>query len=550
MPTITINRKVFERLVGKQLPLDQLKDRISYLGTDLESVSDSEIVVEIFPNRPDMLSEQGFARAFSSFIGVKTGLKKYNITNSKEKMIIDSSLKGIRPYTACCIIKNLSLNDEKIKEIIQIQEKLHTTHGRNRKKVAIGIYPSDKIKFPITFKALKPEKIKFQPLEYPKELNGNEILEKHPAGKEYGYLLEGKSKFPVFIDSSDHILSMPPIINSHETGKVTTKTKAVFIEVSGFDFEACSICLNILATTLADMGGKMESMELAYGKKKIITPDLTPKIINLDLSYVNKILGLDLKEIQVKKLLARMGYDYRNKKVHVPAYRADILHQLDLVEDIAIAYGYENFKEEIPNITTIGQEDSFEIFKRNIANLLVGFNFLETSTYHLTNQEDHNKKMNFETEVIQLDNPLSTDYSILRSWLTPSLMKVLSENTHNEYPQNIFEISEVFNHNNKTETNVEETTKAAVLLCGKDSDFTKIKQVMDSLLTTLGIDYSIRDIAHSSFIPGRTASITVKGKKIAELGEIHPLVLENFNINMPVASFELNLTELFKLSFA
>jgi len=550
MPTITINRKVFEKLVGKQLPLDQLKDRISYLGTDLESVNDNEIVVEIFPNRPDMLSEQGFARAFSSFIGVKTGLKRYNVVKSKEKMIVDSSLKNIRPYTACCLVKNLRFDDEKIKEIIQIQEKLHTTYGRNRKKVAIGIYPSDKIKFPVTFKALKPENIRFQPLEYPKELDGKEILKKHSAGKEYGYLLEGKSKFPVFIDANNQILSMPPVINSEKTGKEITKTKEVFIEVSGFDFEACSICLNILVTTLADMGGKMESMELTYGKKKITTPELKPRVINLDINYVNKVLGLSLNEIQIKKLLARMGYDYKNKKVYVPAYRADILHQIDLIEDIAIAYGYENFKEEIPNIATIGQEDSFEIFKRKVANILVGFAFLETSTYHLTNPEDHNKKMNFETEIIQLDNPLSTDYSILRSWLTPSLMKVLSENTHNEYPQNIFEISEVFNHNNKTETNVEETTRLAVLLCEKNSDFTKIKQILDSLLSVLNIDYTVQEFTNNSFIPGRAASIIVKGKKIADLGEIHPLVLENFNINMPVASFELNLTELFKLSFA
>lgn len=547
MPTITLNKDVFEKLVGKKLPLEKLKDRISYLGTDLESIDGNEIVLEVFPNRPDMLSEQGFARAFSSFIGVKTGLRKYNVIKSKEKMILDPSLKGIRPYTACCIIKNLKFDDEKIREIIQIQEKLHITYGRNRKKVAIGIYPSEKIKFPITFKALKPEQIQFQPLEYPRELNGREILEKHKAGKEYGHLLDNKPKYPIFIDANNQILSMPPIINSDETGKVTERTKEVFIEVSGFDFEACEICLNIIATTLADMGGRIYSMEIKSKNKRFITPNLEPRTMSLDIKYASKILGINLNETQVKKLLSRMGYDYKNKKAYIPAYRADILHQIDLVEDIAIAYGYENFKEEIPNISTIGQESKFEIFKRKVAELMIGFNFLEISTYHLTNLEDHNKKMNFDADVITIDNPTSSEFSILRSWLTPSLLKVLSENTHNEYPQNIFEISEIFKINNKKETNVEESTRLACVLCNKDANFTKIKQILDSLITSLDIKYTIEQTTHNSFIAGRTARISVKGKKVAYIGEIHPEVISNFDIKMPMACFELNLTDLFEL---
>ncbi len=546
MPTININRKVFEKLVGKKLPLEKLKDRISYLGTDLEEITKDEIIVEVFPNRPDMLSEQGFARAFSSFIGIKTGLRTYKVNKSNHKMIIDSSVKTVRPFTACCIIKNLNFNEEKIREIIQIQEKLHLTYGRKRKKVAIGIYPSEKIKYPITFKALPPEKIKFQPLEYPIELTGKQILEKHPKGKEYAHLLEGKTKYPLFVDANNQVLSMPPIINSENVGKITEKTKDVFIEVSGFDFKACKICLNILATTLADMGGKIYSMEINFGNKKETTPNLNPSKMKLNLDYINKRLGLNLKEKEAKKLLERMGYKYLNKTVLIPAYRADILHQVDLAEDIAIAYGYENFNEEIPNISTIGQEDPFEIFKRKISNLLVGLNLLEVSTYHILSEENHNQKMNYDADVITLDNPASTEYSVLRSWIVPSLMKILSENTHNEYPQNIFEISEVFIHNKKTETNVEEATRLAVVLCDKDANFTRIKQVFDALMRSLKLSYKIEETKHPSFIPGRVARISIKGKKVAYIGEVHPEVISNFDIKMPVACFELNLSDLFK----
>ena len=132
MPTITLNKKVFEKLVGKKLPPEQLKERISFLGTDLEKIDGDNIIVEIFPNRPDMLSEQGFARAFSSFIGKRLGLKKYVAKKSDYKVKIDRSVNGIRPYTACAVVKGIKFDNERIKEVIQIQEKLHVTYGRNR----------------------------------------------------------------------------------------------------------------------------------------------------------------------------------------------------------------------------------------------------------------------------------------------------------------------------------------------------------------------------------------------------------------------------------
>ena len=257
MPTITLNRKVFDVLVGKKLPLEKLKDRISMLGTDLEEVNDKEIIVEVFPNRPDMLSVQGFARAFSSFIGAKTGLRHYKVEPSKEKMIVEKSVAEVRPYTACAIVKNLHFDDEKIREVIDIQEKLHITYGRNRKKVAIGIYPFEKIKTPIKFIAQDPEDIVFQPLEFNKKMNALEILEKHPAGRAYGRLLHGKKKFPVFRDADNEVLSVPPIINSHNTGKINEKTKDIFIECSGFDFNFLQKCLNIIVTALDEMGGKV-----------------------------------------------------------------------------------------------------------------------------------------------------------------------------------------------------------------------------------------------------------------------------------------------------
>ena len=406
MPSITLNKKVFEQLVGKELPLEELKDRISMLGTDLEDIKDNEIYVEVFPNRPDMLSEPGFARAFSSFINVKTGLRKYVIKESNNKVIVDASVKGIRPYTACAIVKGLHFDEERLQQIIQIQEKLHVTYGRNRKKCAIGIYPMEKITFPITYKAETPAKIKFKPLEAHREMTAAEILEEHKAGKEYAHLLQGLAKYPIFIDAKGEILSMPPVINSDKTGRVTEDTKDVFIECSGFDFDVLSTCLNMIVTALADVGGEIYSIRLEYPDGIKTTPQLTPTKMKLDLLYVNKRLGLSLSEKDAGKLLEKMGYGFEQGQVLVPAYRADILHQVDFVEDIAIAYGYENFQEEIPNVATIGEEDAFEKFAKKVRELLVGMQLLEVKNFHLTTKEDLSTKMNLTIEPIPLKNAI------------------------------------------------------------------------------------------------------------------------------------------------
>jgi phenylalanyl-tRNA synthetase beta chain len=547
MPTVKLNKTVFNKLVGRELSDDELRERIPMIGTDLERIEGNDIDVEVFPNRPDMLSEQGFARAFSSFIGEKTGLRKYEVKKSGSSVIIDKSVTKIRPFTACAIVKELKFNDERIRETIQIQEKLHVTFGRNRKKLAIGIYPLEQIKLPIKYFAEDPNKIKFRPLEFPRELTGLQILSQHPTGREYGHLLEGKEKFPFFADANNEILSMPPIINSHKTGKIEEKTREVFIECSGDDFNTCNICLNIIVTALADMGGKIYSMELIFSDGKKVTPNLEPKQMKNDVGFINKWLGLALSEKEIVELLKKMGYGYEKGMILVPAYRADILHMVDLAEDVAIAYGYENFEPEIPNVATIGEESPFEVFKREISEILIGMGLLETSTYNLTNPADQNEKMQVELELVELEGTVNVDYNVLRGWMLPSLMKVLQTNKNNEYPQNIFEIGTCFKLNKNTETGVEEFSRLAVVLCGQEVDFTRIKQIMDCLLLGLNMKYLSKDTEHSSFIPGRVARISVENKEIAYLGEIHPKVMENWGIELPIACFELNLSELYKL---
>src|SRR3989338_7627886 len=479
MAIVNFNKKLFEQEIGT---LDSnMQNRVAMFGTPVESVGGEEIQIEVFPNRPDLLSYSGFRRSFLAFLEKSVGLKEYKVNKPEKdyRVIIDSSVKDVRPYTACAIVRGLSLDDEKIKELIEIQEKLHITIGRKRKKMAIGIYPLEKIKLPITFKAIEPDKIKFMPLESDKELSGLEILHKHPAGKEYAHLLAGKVKFPIFIDANNEILSMPPIINSQTTGRVDSKTKDVFVECSVFDFEILKTCLNIITTTMAEMGGKIYQMEIKFGlTKQETTPDLKPKEMKLSLQNTNKLLGLNLNEKQLKQYIEKMGHSYAKGKVRIPAWRVDILHDVDLIEDVAISYGYENFIPEIPEISTIGSEDSEETAKRKISEIISGLGFIEDS----------------------------------------------------EYPQKIFEIGRVF-----TSGNSEIKEKEFLSLAVSPGNFTEVKQILEYIFRMIDKKVDLKEAlgAPEYFIEGRTAEIIFNKKKIGFIGEIHPKTLRNWKIKMP-----------------
>ena len=546
MPTIKYNKRTILELLGKKVSDEQLANRISFLGTGFEGINDTDIDVEIFPNRPDLLSEQGMARALLTFMDIKPGFKKYDVKKSGSKVIIDKSAKGIRPYTACAIVKGLKLTDERIKEIIQIQEKLHITYCRNRKKAAIGIYPLEHIKPPIYFKALHPEEIRFKPLDLNKDLTGSQILAIHPTGREYGHLLEGKDKYPIFMDSKMNIMSMPPIINSNTVGKITLTTRDVFVECSGFEFDYLHTCLNMIVTALADMGGQIYSMELQYPDKRYTTPDLSGKEIKLELDYVNRILGMKLSEPDLKKYLARMGHDYKNKKAIVPNYRADILHPIDLVEDIAIAYGYENFNGTLSDFSATAQERPLEVFKNHLRTVLIGTGLIEVKNFHLTNNDFQSKLMNHAIETVELENSVTQEYNVLRAWITPNLMETLRYNKHYDYPQNIFEIGTVFKLDPAYDTGVHEDDRLGIALCGNDANFTRIKQLLDILCEALNVKYDLTDTEHTSFIKGRVGRVIINNSKIAYIGEVHPQVLANWTIDMPVAVIELNITELFR----
>lgn len=547
MTILRVSRKELEKKVGK---IDlELESKITEMGTPIEEVNEMEVAVEVFPNRPDLLSLQNFSRAINQFQGKgKITNFKINPPEKDYKVMIEKSVKSVRPYTVCAIAKGLNFDDEKIKEIIDIQEKLHSSIGRKRKKVAIGIYPLERIKLPIRFLAKKPSDIKFIPLESKKEMNGSQILRSHPKGRDYAHLLESYNEYPIFVDSNDKILSMPPIINSEETGRIDNKTKEIFIECSGYSLYYLKKSLNIIVSALYEMGAKIYSMEINDAKEgKSISPDMSFEELEFDIKDIEKTLGISLDDKSVKKYLERMGIGYLKKAnksfALIPPYRTDILHWIDLSEEIAIAYGYENFEAEIPKISTISCEDDNAKNKRLISNILSGLELIETSSFHI-NSKKNVKKMHYDfKEFIELENS-KTERDVLRIDLLTNLLNILSENSDSSYPQEIFEIGKVFTRDKdiNSETGIKESENLAVALVDEEVNYTRIKQILDYLFKMIDKEYSIENSENSNYISGRVAKIKVDGKDVGFIGEIAPRVLKNWKIKMPVVAFELDLS--------
>ncbi len=567
MASIKFPRKEFEKYVKLS---KEVEEKISMLGTHLESANDEEVELEILPNRPDLFSLQGFMRAFLPFIG-KAKAREYKIKKGNAKIIVDKSVEKIRPFSMAAIVKNIKFTDERIKEIMRWQEKIHATLGRDRKKIAFGYYVLDDIKFPVVYKAEEPKNIIFEPLDtlnskefdssktesfgsarnseefrhaqkpvvsdMPEKLNGLQILQRHPTGRAYAKQLEGFDKFPVYFDANNQVLSMPPIINSNSLGKINSETKNILVECSGTDLSLLKKAISMAVCDLIDMSGEAYSVEIVYGNKKE-SIDLKPEKIKLNVEEVNKLLGIELKEAEVKKLLEKMGHSYAKGTVEVPAYRTDIMHPVDLIEDIAIAYGYDNFQPEIPQVATVGKENSKEKFIKKVSEILAGLGMLENSSFHLITGED--AKKHGAKKLIEVEDS-KTDYKFLRSDMLISSLKVLGNSSDAEYPQKIFEIGKVFNKDEKEETGIKESNHLVISI--SPGNFTEIKQILDYLSRMTNKEIKIEEAKNPSFIDGRCGKILHNEKEIGFLGELSPSLLSNWKIKMPVSSLELDIDE-------
>ncbi len=547
MPVITFEYDDLKEL-GIDIEKEKLINTLPMMGSDIEDYDDKEIKVEFFPNRPDNLSIEGVARSLKGFLSQETGLPQYNVEPSGEKVYISKEVEKIRPYIAFAKIENVDFSGNKIKYIMDFQENLHWVIGRDRKKVAIGIHNADVVSGDYKYIATGKDENSFIPLEMDKKLKPGEIFTEHETGKKYAHLLEDFDKYPLILDSEDKVLSMPPIINGELT-KLTEDTHTIIVDVTGTDKKAVEESLNILVSSFAEVGGQIKSMEMVYEDHSFITPDLTPqeKLVHVDLC--NELIGgTSLKSEDVKILLEKARFDAEiinsnELKVKIPPFRCDILHEVDIVENVAIQYCINKIPSKLPEISTVAYEHDWFKGEKTIRELMVGLGFNEVMSLMLTSEESHyNKMLQEETEHVQVSKPISVEGTMIRTSLLNNLLEFLEDNKAEDLPQKIFEIGDVLYLDDSTQFNVITGKKLAGAVCHSNANFTEMKSIVSNVLSNLGYTMEVSSSDNPSFIQGRVANIkgsSKNGNIKGFFGEISPEVITNFDLEYPVIMFEI-----------
>ncbi|MFB6175040.1 MAG: phenylalanine--tRNA ligase subunit beta [Candidatus Nanohalobium sp.] len=539
MATLEIDKREFDELLGKSLDREKLIEEASFLGAHWHSIDGNVCEVETYPNRPDLLSVEGLARAYRGFFDIETGRKEYEVKDGDITVEVDESVEDVRPFIGGAVVRGLDLSKKKINGLIQLQEKMHETMGRRRDKLAIGLHDLSTVDAPFTYKAVEPEKVSFTPLEYDRDMQLGEILEEHDKGQDYAWILEDEERYPIIEDSEGKVLSFPPIINNQLT-EVDSGTQDIFIDVTGKNKATVLKALNILTTALEERGGEIESVTVD-GEEM---PDLSPESFTLDPDYFRDVSGLDLERSEIVERLEMMKYGAKVGKsiqVEVPCYRNDVMHQYDLIEDIIIAHRYTNIDPELPDVDQIGAQREIEDTAGVVRDVMSEAGAMEALTYIHNSREALTEKMEKETgNFVKVDNPLSEEYSALRDMITPSLLEVLKQNKHRKYPQEFFETGTVTELDDSA-TGASNRKKVAYVKSGSVADFTDAREKLQVLERDLGLEIEVEEDERPFFQSSRAGKVVVDGEEVGFIGQFSEKVLGNWELDHPTAGFELDL---------
>ena len=572
MPTISIYKGDLESLLGadgrakRPVAMPQLEEWLMLVKGELKEhvVETGELRIELQDsNRPDLWCCEGIARQIR--IKQQGKLKPYPFFSAKSKRTVKrlnvaSGLEGVRPYIAACASTGYRVTEEGLAQLIQTQEKLSDIFGHKRKTVSIGLYRLARIQFPVTYELVEPDAAKFTPLGMETTMTLGEILMVHPKGLEYGHILAEHDRLPILRDATKQPLSFPPIINSREIGEVQVGDDALFVEVTGTDLPMVVLTLNIFAANLADRGAVIEPIDVRYPVKtpfgkQVVTPRDLDITRTISIQTIEQALGQTIGAQAVKRALELYGYVVTPAKgtvrAKLPAYRQDLMHPIDVVEDVAISRGYGDFSPVMPAQFTVGALSKIEQTSDRARELLVGMGFQEIISNILGSPEQYRDAMRLnETlwgEMVEVENVMSLSFSCLRQWMLPSLLRVEAASSRAFYPHRLFEAGDVAipDRTDELGSRTETVVGAAIIHAG--AHFSEIHSCLDILFYHMGKDYTLEPVQHPSFLEGRAGQIVVSGKPLGIIGEVHPEVLERWQITVPVAAFDVNLSRVVEI---
>jgi len=569
MPKIEVNEEFFFQLAGQSWSnYEDLEQDLTIAKAELDEwdripsdAGERMIKIELNDtNRPDLWTTAGLARQLRIYR--TRNIPSYPFFASKGKsidaayrVVVEKSVREVRPWIACFVAKGKPISDALLKDMIQTQEKLAWNYGRKRKGVSIGIYRTGLIEWPVRYFGVEPDSVSFVPLQETRSMTLSQILKEHPKGVEYGSILEGKTIHPLLTDSKGSVLSYPPIINSADIGAVQVDDSEVFIEVTGTDYPSVALSASIMACDFYDIGFEIANVRVDYEYdspfgSSVIFPYYFQNKITLSLIEANRLLGdsIDLKKAQ--DALARMGlgaYCSDGLTLHVtpPEYRNDFLHPVDVAEDIMIGLGIENFAPERPSDFTIGRLTPIEVFSRKAKDIMIGLGYQEMIYNYLGSGIDYAEKMQIPVgQLVKIANPMTENYEYVRNSPIPGLLQTESVSAKASYPHRTFEVGKVAIKDPEENYGVVTRQHIGFLISHAQADYNEIASHVATLMYFLGKNYTVRESADPRFVPGRQVEVFLEKESVGVFGEIHPAVLEAFDVMMPCAAAELDLDSL------
>lgn len=556
MPTISIFQHDLSHLLGQTVTTAQIEQWMLLVKGEVKDVSQDtgEIRVELQDtNRPDLWCVEGIARQIRSVLNQSQAPYPYFASRgpTKRRIQVLQGIETVRPFVAACAASGYEMTEVALAQCIQTQEKLADTFGRKRETVSIGLYRLASIKFPVTYGLVKPQEARFTPLGFDEKMTLQEILTLHPKGMEYAGILEGHDRLPLLWDADGQVLSFPPIINSRELGEVKVGDTELLIEVTGTDLTMVVLALNIFATNLADRGATIQPLDISYPYETpygstIKTPLDMGQSHRISLHAIEQALGVPLEANTVSKALTSYGYQVKTTRqslsVRIPPYRNDLMHVMDVAEDVAITQGYDSFTPIMPQSFTVGGLTVQESTSDQIRDLMVGFGFQEMFSNILSSRQEWVDRMRIAGTVyerlVEVANVMSLSYSCLRPSILPCLLRVEALSPRSFYPHLLFEVGEIARLDLEADVGSRTLMSVAAINAHPGANFSEIHSYLDLLMYYMGWNYELEPVNHPSYLEGRVGQIRVKGQAVGFIGEFHPEVLEAWQINMPTSGFE------------
>ena len=598
MPVVDIDTDELRGLTGRTETTDEeFKRDLFGLGLEFEGETDEGLLqFEFAPDRLDRLSVEGVARSLRYHYGDDRGVYVPE-TNAPEWTIeVDESVPDERPYVTGAVVRGVDLDEGALDSLIQLQEKLHATMGRGRAKGAIGIHDLAMVKGAplqegaepsITYRGVDPDGEPFVPLDSDVEMTPAEVLDEHDTGRTYADLVSDLDRYPAIYDELG-LFSFPPVINGKRT-EVTTGSRDLFVELTGTDQWTIDKMCTIVCYALSARGATIEQVHVEYADgaihpseygAELVRPNFDTDEKTVSHDRIETLLGVDFEPEEIVDCFERAGLDASytlgdevRYEVAIPPYRVDVLHPLDLVDDVGRAYGFDNLEPRYPDVGTVGGRHERSRLEDAVRTSLVGLGFEDLLNFHMTSGRENYDRMNVEPgtggaavtegdtgdgqrvslagdgvlgggDPVEITEPYSEEYTQLRTWAIPSLVMLLERNTHNAYPQDVAEVGFVAERDDSENTNVAERRHVAGAVARRDASYEAAKGRLQAVCDGFDAELKTPRTEHPSFIDGRTAAVVVDGERVGVIGELHPAVLVEHDLEVPVAAFEFDLDAL------